>query len=224
MQITFFVGVLGQPFLVIMILKSSVAGSLLDSLSHTVTWSLCAASGFGVLFVTIERYLYFQYPLKYNLILTSERTKFLILLQWTLRILFGGISLIYRNDQLWFIVITFTLVLSNVVMIVVYLKIRRIILKAQLVKTSPGVPKVKNNFLLVIVIIVMVFSGFWYPALIAFITREFYETDSVILDVLVYWSTTIGCLNSSFNIFIYRLGKRSMKKDIMRILKRDFKV
>ena len=204
-----------------MILKSSVAGSLLDSLSHTITWSLCAASGFGVVLVTIERYLSIKYPLKYNLILTSERTKSLILLQWILGIFFGGISLIYRNDKLWFIVVMCTLVLSNVTMIVVYIKVRRIILKAQLVKNSPGVPKVKNGFLFVIA---MVFCGFWYPALIVFITREFYETDNVILDASVYWSTTIGCLNSSFNIFIYGLGKRSMKKEIMRILKRDFKV
>ena len=70
----------------------------------------------------------------------------------------------------------------------------------------------------------MVFCGFWYPALIIFVTREFYETDNVILDASVYWSTTIGCLNSSFNIFIYGLGNRSMRQEIMRILKRGFKV
>ena len=217
----FFVGVFGQPFLITMILKSSVAGSLLDSLSHTVTWNLCAAGGFGVVLVTIERYLSIKYPLKHSLILSSKKTKSLILLQWILGFFFGSISLIYRNDKLWFTIVIFTLVLSNVVMIVVYLKVRKIILKAQLVMISPGVPKVKNGFLFVIV---MVFCGFWYPALIVFITREFYETENVILDASVYWSTTIGCLNSSFNIFIYGLGKRSMKKEILRILKRDFKV
>ena len=217
----FFVGALGQPFLITMILKSGVAGSLLDCLSHTVTWSLCAASGFGVLIVTIERYLYFQYPLKYNLILTSEKTKFLILLQWILGIFFGSISLIYRNDKLWFTIVMFTLVLSNMVMIVVYFKVRRIMLKAQLLKISPGVPSVKNGFLFVIV---MVFCGFWYPALIVFVTREFYITRNAILDASVYWSTTVGCLNSSFNVFIYGLGNRSMRQEIMRVLKRDFKV
>ena len=217
----FFVGVFGQPFLITMILKSSVSGRLLDSLSYTVTWSLCATSGFGVVLVTIEQYLSIKYPLKHSLILSSKKTKSLILLQWILGIFFGSISLIYRNDKLWFTIVMFTLVLSNMVMIVVYFKVRRIILKAQLVKISPGVSSVKNRFLFVIV---MVFCGFWYPALIVFITRGFYETENVILDASVYWSTTIGCLNSSFNIFIYGLGKRSMKKQILRILKRDFKV
>ena len=224
----FFVGILSQPLIIARILRST--DIVLDYSTYIATWSLCAASGFGVLLLTIERFLYFQYPLKYNLIMTEKRTAFVILLQWVSGVFFGIVPVVYRRDRLWYTLTLSVLGCSNVVMVIVYYKVRKIITKAQKITkakdsqhTGDMKPqKQKNNFFLFA--IVMVFCGFWYPALIVLFIRAFYGSTHKILNTAVFWSTTLGYLNSSFNIFIYGLGNKIMKQEVLRILKRDFPI
>ena len=224
----FFVGILSQPLIIARILRST--DILLDYSTYIATWSLCSASGFGVLLLTIERFLYFQYPLKYNLIMTERRTAFVILLQWVSGVFFGIVPVVYRRDRIWYTLTLSVLGCSNVVMVIVYYKVRKIITKAQKVtKTKDSQhtgdmkpQKQKNNFFLFA--IVMVFCGFWYPALIVLFIRAFYGSTHKILNTAVFWSTTLGYLNSSFNIFIYGLGNKIMKQEVLRILKRDFPI
>ena len=223
----FFIGALGQPLLMARIAKPN--NDLLDKLSFTIIWMLCSSSGFGVLMVTMERFLYFQYPFTYNSLLTGRRTVVIILLQWMLGIFFGSISLIYRNDKLWYTVTLCTLFSSNITMITVYYKVRRTIISAKKAdkKTRQNIGEnnnksQKNNIFLFV--IVTVFCGFWYPAVVSNLIRSYHKKPSEFLDVTVYWTTTLGCLNSSFNIFIYGLANKLTKREIVRILRRDFKI
>ena len=223
----FFVGVLGQPLLIARVAKPN--NTLLDKFSFTTIWTLCSSSGFGVLMVTIERFLYFQYPLTYHSLLTGRRTLVIILLQWMLGIFFGSISLVYRNDKLWYTVTLCTLFSSNIIMITVYYKVRRTIISAKQADKKTGqnigdnnTKLQKNNIFLFV--IVMVFCGFWYPTVVSNLIRAYYRKPSKFLDATVYWTTTLGCLNSSFNIFIYGLANKLTKQEIVRILRRDFKI
>ena len=67
----------------------------------------------------------------------------------------------------------------------------------------------------------MEFSGFWYPPVIVLLIRAFYGSNNKVLNAALFWSTTLGCLNLSFNIFIYGLGNNVMKKEVLRIIKRN---
>ena len=221
----FFVGILSQPLLIARILRSN--DILLDFSTYIVTWSLCSASGFGVMVLTIERFLYFQYPLKYDLILTNKKTTSIILLQWVSGTFFGIAPVIYRRDQLWYTLTLSVLGCLTFVMIFVYYKVQKIITRVQKItkckynQNSGDIKprKEKNNFFF---FIVMVFCGFWYPVTIVLFIRAFHGSNNNVLNAAVFWSTTLGCLNSSFNIFIYGLGNRLTRQEVLRILKRDF--
>ena len=220
----FFVGILSQPLLIARLLRSNI---LLDFTTYIVTWSLCAASGFRVLVLTIERFLYFQYPLKYNLVLTRKRTALIILMQWVSGTFFGIVPVVYSRDRFWCTLTLSVLGCSNFAMIFVYQRVRKIIRSRQ--KTFKGKcnqynsyikpQNQKNNFFLFA--IVMVFCGFSYPATIVMLIPAFQGSNNKVLNATVFWLTTLGCLNSSFNIFIYGLGNNVMKKEVLRIIKRS---
>ena len=221
----FFVGILSQLLLIARILRCNYI--LLDFTTHIVNWSLCAASGFGVLVLTIERFLYFKYPLKYNLILTEKRTALIILMQWASGTFFRIALFVYRNDRFWYTLTLSVLGCSNLAMIFVYQRVRKIIRSRQKIfkgkcnqyNRDIKPQNQKNNFFLFA--IVMVFCGFWYPAVIVMLIRAFHGSNITVLNATVFWLTTLGCLNSSFNIFIYGLGNNKMKKEVLRIIKRS---
>ena len=99
--------------------------TLLDFTKQIVTWSLCAPSGFGVLMLTIERFLNFHYPLKYDLILTEKRTALIIFLQWMSGTFFGIVPVVYRRHRFWYTVTLSVLGCSNFVMVFAYHRLEK---------------------------------------------------------------------------------------------------
>lgn len=125
----FFVALVGQPLFLTMM--TTPYNPYLHCVTYAVVWTICSASGFGVIFITIERYLFIEHPLKYEVIFNEKRTLYLILCQWLLSIAFGTIPLIYRNDKIWSSFYLLTLVSANILMVVAYYKIRKSVIKHQ---------------------------------------------------------------------------------------------
>ena len=74
-------------------------------------------SGFGILLLTVEWYLFIELPLKYPLILTRKKTLLVISLQWIVGISNGTFPIIHRND---IIQETLAIVSLNITTIVMY--------------------------------------------------------------------------------------------------------
>ena len=220
-----FVSSIGQPLIVNRILNTNAdANWIMDSFAFAVIWGLCCVSGFGVLCLTFERYLYFQYPLQYARLLTKKRTKCLIALQWLLGIGFGVLPLIYINAKLWNGLSLLTLIVINVFMGAVYYQIQASI-KKQKAKTNPNRIcqtqstryKKANKTTALFFIIIILFCGFWYPYVTFSFVRCYYKDK--LLDILLYWGVTVGCFNSSVNIFIYGTTNIVLRQEIKRTLK-----
>lgn len=225
----FFVALVGQPLFLTMM--TTPYNPYLHCVTYAIVWTICSASGFGVIFITIERYLFIEHPLKYEVIFNEKRALYLILCQWLLSIAFGTIPLIYRNDKIWSSFYLLTLVFANILMIAAYYKIRKSVIKhqkmiKQAVTSTPEEttkkpitkPPRKNYFLFAIVI---VFCGNLYPLFLICLLRAIYQNKSLILDICFYWSSIFAFLNSSFNIFIYGLGNKLLRKEVTSILRRS---
>ena len=219
-----FVSSIGQPLIINRILNTnSNRNWTMDSFAFAVIWGLCCVSGFGVLCLTFERYLYFQYPLQYGRLLTRRRTKCLIASQWLLGIGFGVLPLIYINTKLWNGLSLLTLIVINLFMGAVYYQIQMSI-KNQKAKTSlnricqtqPTRYKKPSKTTALFFIIIILFCGFWYPYVTFNFVRCYYK--GKLLDILLYWGVTIGCFNSSVNIFIYGAANIVLRQEIKRTL------
>ena len=86
-----FVSVVAQPMNIVMIMDISQLGKEFDLIFFFNIWGFCGASSFGIVFVTIDRYLYITYPMTYRYILSRKRTYLMIFIQWTCGFAFGAI-------------------------------------------------------------------------------------------------------------------------------------
>ena len=214
----FFVGLVGQPLILTVIWNPAIP--YMDCITYGTLWTLCSASGFGVLCTTVERYLFIQYPLRYNVIFTERRTVYIILIQWLLSILFGNGQLIYRNDIFGSSLFLSTLAIMNLIMLFLYAKVynsankhkRKISNVISLSKSENTIKTVKSSKFLFAIIVV--FCGSWYPVLVVLFLRPLYGNKNIVLDVCLYWALSLGCFNSSFNIFIYGLGNKLLRKEV----------
>ena len=210
----FFVGLVGQPLIMTVIWNPTIP--YMDCITYGILWTLCSASGFGVLCATVERYLFIQYPLRYNLMFTERRTVYIILIQWLLSILFGNGQLIYRNEIFWNSLFLCTLAIMNVIMFFLYAKVYNSANK-HIRKISTKIPR-SNKFLFAIIV---VFCGSWYPVLVVLFLRPLYGNKNIVLDACLYWALLLGCFNSSFNIFIYGLGNKLLRKEVTLFINRS---
>lgn len=218
----FFVGLVGQPLIMIVILNPTIP--YIKCVAYGTFWTICSSSGFGVLFITIERYLFIQYPLKYDMIFTRRRTIYVILAQWLVSILFGNIQLVHRHDIFWNTFFLVTLVMINFIMVFLYVLIYRSVSEHKKKIPNPtSFPKNQSNTKIAksskyLFAIVMIFCGSWYPPLVVIFLRPMYENNNLILDICLYWALLFGCLNSSINIFIYGLGNKLLRREIISLL------
>ena len=222
----FLVSSIGQPLIINRILyANSNENRIMDSFAFAVIWGLCCVSGFGVLCLTFERYIYFQYPLQSARLLSRRRTKYLLASHWFLGVGFGVLPLIFPSPKLWNSVSLLTLLFINIFMALVYYQIRKLIKRQKAKTNAKRVCKINptrygklSKSTALFFIIIILFCGFWYPYVILTFVRCFYKSKSS--DILLYWGVTIGCFNSSVNIVIYGAANVELRQELKRTLKK----
>ena len=180
-------------------------------------WGFCGASAFGVVNVTLDRFIYIIYPLHYEIMLTRTRTSILIFIQWCCGLAYGGFPIIdiIKTSLPTSIASLITLILMTMIMVYIYQKVYQDIKRLGNVDQR----RPQNQVNKTIFLIVMVFSLCWFP----YITVNFLKStqqfrDNQLFAALYYWSLGLGCWNSCFNVFIYGLKNTMLRNKVKKMI------
>ena len=180
-------------------------------------WGFCGASAFGVINVTLDRFIYIIYPLHYEIMLTHTRTLILVLIQWSCGLAYGGLPIIdiIKTSLPTSIASLVTLILMTIIMVYIYQKVYEDIRRIGNVDQR----RPQNQVNKTIFLIVIVFSFCWFP----YITINFLKStqqfrDNQLFAAVYYWSLGLGCWNSCFNVFIYGLKNTTLRNKVKKMI------
>lgn len=231
----FFIGAIAQVLVIIKLLQNQTLQQnlLFDKISYCIVWGLCCISGFGVLCLTIDRFLFFEYSISYASLVTRRRMLGLIFTHWFLGILYGALPVVDECDSILKIVNFVTLIFINAFMGFVYVRVQRSISKQRrqiserYAKNKESLER-KGSFkklsktkqmTITMVLIVFTFCGCWYPYTTVGLVLSLSKVSATSTGVSIfYWGLTLGFMNSSFNIFIYGMKNRELKTHVVRLV------
>lgn len=195
----------------------------IDHLSYSIVWTLSSISGFGVIWLTFDRFIYFEYSIVYCSMLKRQRVLYIIMSQWFAGILFGVAPIFYKNDLFWKTLCLLTLVFINIFMVYVYYRLTKTIkrLKNAVIPINRfdcAMTKARTNKSnKSMIYIVFAFCLCWYPHL----TTGFINAvigPSTIGGIMMQWTLLLGCSNSSLNIFIYGTKNKVLRVKVLKRL------
>ena len=214
-----FVSIVAQPMnIVVLVTDTSRISKEFDLIFYFSIWGFCGASSFGIVFVTIDRYLYITYPMTYRYILSRKRTYLMIFIQWTCGLAFGAIPIIHIHKYAYptaiASLVTFIAMIGcmSVVYIRIYKNIRNL-------KKHRGKRK-QNNATITIALIVLAFFICWFPYIITnFIDQAGNFSSYSLIRAAYYWCLGLGCWNSALNVLIYSFKNATLNHEAKKLLR-----
>ena len=207
-----------QPLNIYSILYGiSKTSTVLHLILFFCVWSFCGASAFGVVNVTLDRFIYIIYPLHYEIMLTRTRTLILISIQWFCGLAYGGLPIvdIIKTSFPTSIASLLTLILMTMIMMYIYQKIYQDIKRVG----NVGQRRPQNQVNKTLFLVAVVFSLCWFPYItINFLKSTQQFSGNQLFAAVYYWSLGLGCWNSCFNVFIYGLKNTILRNKVKRMI------
>lgn len=207
--------------------------------TYTSTVFICAGlSILTLIFITLERYFAIFYPFKYQHLVTTERTIFLIVVVWILWIIFISFVRFSPGTTTSTLgVIASVLILTSIIITVfVYYKVQKLVLRTRRTisvsasgasetsgedgRRRRSIPETKTSrtaaFLTGSMVICLL------PTLITWSIFQAKVTNDVTFYHIIYPLTdTAILLNSTLNPFIYVFRSESIRRSIKEIFRRS---
>ncbi|XP_066933162.1 melanocyte-stimulating hormone receptor-like [Clytia hemisphaerica] len=217
----FMVSIIAQPFNIYALAARTRISGTSEVLLYFTIWGFCGASAFGVVFITVDRFICITYPMHYTTLLNKQRTFYLIATQWVCGIAFGSLPLINLKQSIFptatasLITILGMTVTMFYIYTEVYKNIRR--LRKDQAKTSK---EKQHNATLTIALIVLAFFVCWFPYIVTnfIISKEHPQPGSPVY-ALYYWFLGLGCWNSALNVIIYGLKNGTLRREACKLLR-----
>ena len=218
----FFVSIFAQPMNVAyLLMDSSDYNKAFDLVFYFSIWGFCGASSFGVVFVTIDRYLYITHPMKYSTLLSRKRTYMMICTQWTCGLAYGAIPMINIHAYAFptSIASLVTIILMTGCMAVVYYRVYRNIKQLKKQQKDTTGKRKQTNATVTIALIVLCFFICWFPYIILnFINTSMSYSKGSAVRAAYYWCVGLGCWNSAMNVLIYSFKNNTLKHEAKKFL------
>ena len=197
---------------------------------RTISSSLFSAASFlGVVAVSVDRFLAVHLHLRYQEVVTHRRVVIVVIGIWvkstfvSLIILWGLLS---TRDLINTIIEAFSLIITFVVYIRIYITVRRHKnhIHSMQIRDEAQSEELKNLIVLIkstvgIFYVYVVFLICYLPHLICMAVIRIYGS-SIVLKKLLLYSLTLMYLNSSLNPIIYCWKMRHIRHAIMDILRK----
>ncbi|XP_066927070.1 melanocortin receptor 5-like [Clytia hemisphaerica] len=224
-----------QPLFICTMLLGTRHYCSLDNVYYTSAWISAMASGVGVLPITLERYMYIVYPLKYTFYVTKKRAQVAITLLWVMSLAFGVLPLFWYDSLLNHSISLFIVLLISFLMVCsyskIYSKVQNVVPVHQDSQTTgnKNVGRRRKNRLQgqatrTVFFVVLSFFLCWFPYLmISFIISlyNYDNTDSLTnftrdsIMMKLYWGCLlVGYCNSAINVFIYGRKNSVLRREI----------
>lgn len=229
------VSLLAQPLLITSMVLGTRASCYVDNVFFTFSWGMAMSSALGIITITVDRFIYINYPLRYRSIVTKGKAKVLILVVWIISTLFASVPLFWYH-QLTLQSVTLAVLLSiSAALVYTYSQISRkihsaIIITPATVANPVQKHKSQRQATRTVLFIVLSFFVCWYPwVIVSFIfatqakhsldgsVTNYYSSDSYM--VALYWLFLVfGHSNSAFNVFIYSQKDKVLRSKISRFI------
>ena len=197
---------------------------------RTISSTLFSAASFlGVVAVSVDRFLAVHFHLRYQEVVTHRRVVIVVIGIWvkstfvSLIILWGLLS---TRDLINTIIEAFSLIITFVVYIRIYITVRRHKnhIHSMQIRDEAQSEELKNLIVLIkstvgIFYVYLVFLICYLPHLICMAVIRTYGS-SIVLKKLLLYSLTLMYLNSSLNPIIYCWKMRHIRHAIMDILRK----
>jgi len=219
----FIVSMVAQPLNIYTLASSTRISSAFELVFYFSIWGFCGASAFGVVFITIDRFICIIYPMHYARLLDRRRTFAIIAIQWVCGMAYGCLPLIDIKDSAFptataSLVTLLTMTLGMALIYVeVYRNIKRLN-KAEV--TQSHNKKRQHNATFTIALIVLAFFVCWFPYIITnFIISTNQRDNNTPVYGFYYWVLGLGCWNSALNVIIYGFKNSTLKKEARKLLR-----
>ena len=224
------VGLLGQPFYTSLLVKwiqQSIPSCSTYNVFLVMGNLFASASFFGVVAVSVDRFLAVHLHLRYQELVTHKRVVALVISIWVFSILLSLMSWVPSNIRLQYqgIIIAVGLLLTAMAYIRIYLAIKRhknqiqalqmqdVAQSAEMANFTSLVKSVIGTFYVYLVFLIC-----YFPYFISLATLKIFGS-SIALKKLYIFSLTLMFLNSSINPVIYCWKMRHIRHAIMDILR-----
>ncbi|XP_057301288.1 D(1C) dopamine receptor-like [Hydractinia symbiolongicarpus] len=218
----FFVSIFSQPLNVaVLIIGTHNIRNITHLVLYFCIWGFCGASAFGVVCITLDRFLYIMYPMHYTAMLSRKRTYIMIAVQWLCGLGYGVLPLINIKDSAYptAVAALVTLILMTACMAVVYKQVHQNITRLNRQQLKQHSKRKQNNATITIAFIVLAFFICWFPYIITnFIHAAGDYNSRSPIRAIYYWFVGLGCWNSAFNVFIYGFKNSTLKHEMKKFL------
>ena len=231
------VSMVAQPLNILALAKGTRLTTTQEIVFYFTIWGFCGASAFGVVFITVDRFICIRYPMHYSRLLDRRKTFYMVAVQWTCGIAYGAVPLIDidRSGLPTAAASLATLLIMIITMSFIYAVVYKNIRRLQKEKVAPCTTTTINsntkrqrgkehNATLTIALIVLAFFVCWFPYIVTnFIISldgNTFEDQSPIFGIY-YWFLGLGCWNSALNVIIYGFKNGPLRREAKRILRRQ---
>lgn len=218
----FFVSIFSQPLNVaVLIIGTHNIRNIIHLVLYFCIWGFCGASAFGVVCITLDRFLYIMYPMHYTAMLSRKRTYIMIAVQWLCGLGYGVLPLINIKDSAYptAVAALVTLILMTACMAVVYKQVHQNITRLNRQQLKQYSKRKQKNATITIAFIVLAFFICWFPYIITnFIHAAGDYNSRSPIRAIYYWFVGLGCWNSAFNVFIYGFKNSTLKHEMKKFL------
>ena len=225
------VGLLGQPFYISILIKrlqQITPNCITYKIFYVIGNLFCTASFFGVLAVSVDRFLAIHLHLRYQELVTHKRVVAVVISIWVLSLFIPFLMFSVSRDAYSLIngisgVIGFILI--TMVYIRIYLAVRRhrnqiLVLQARQIAQTGGVANFASLIKSAadIFYVCLLFLLCYIPYLVSVVATEM-NGPSIVLKRFSLFSFTLAYLNSSLNPVIYCWKMRHIRNAVIDILR-----
>lgn len=235
------VSMVAQPLNILALAEETQLSTSQEIVFYFTIWGFCGASAFGVVFITVDRFICIRYPMHYTRLLDRRKTFYMIATQWMCGIAYGAVPLIdiehsgFPTAAASLATLIIMILTMSMIYVVVYKNIRRLqkdktAAAPRITTTSTnGKQHVKRNIkehnaTLTIAFIVLAFFICWFPYIVTNFIVALNETkfdDQSPIYGVYYWCLGLGCWNSALNVIIYGFKNGTLRREAKRLLRRQ---
>ena len=198
------VGMLAQPLYTAIIISGGGEYCWMERAAHFVGSVSSAASGIGLVCVSMDRYIYITKPLHYQEIMTEKRVIVALIYPWTVAV-FSAFMPYITGVKAFHIFLFIAMFLDTAVMAFFYITILKVV-RGKVSDSDQPQGKRQSQATKTIAFVVLAYGICWLP----FVTVSFvwslnipdHSPGSALVSAY-YWTLALGHWNSAMNVTIY---------------------